>query len=111
MRNDKKKKKKKKKKKDEDEEERRKKEEQGRRRRKTRPNFFLRSSRIRVDLPSYESKTTDKRGQYDWRAEKNLDEEEEEEEEELERRRRRSGHPSMDRQTDRKIDRRGMTLH
>ena len=73
MRNDKKKKKKKKKKKDEDEEERREKEEQGRRRRrKTRPNFFLRSSRIRVDLPSYESKATDKLGQYNWRAEKNL---------------------------------------
>ena len=35
--------------------------------------FFLRSSRIRVDLPSYEIKTTDKRWQYDWRAKKNLD--------------------------------------
>ena len=35
--------------------------------------FFLRSSRIRVGLLSYESKLTDKRGQYDWRAEKNLD--------------------------------------
>ena len=31
----------------------------------TRPNFFLRSIRNRVDLLSYESKTTDKRGQYD----------------------------------------------
>ena len=28
---------------------------------------------IRVVLQSYESKMTDKRGQYDWRAEKNLD--------------------------------------
>ena len=35
--------------------------------------FFLRSSRNKVDLLSYESKTTDKRGQYDWKAEKNLD--------------------------------------
>ena len=35
--------------------------------------FFLRSSRIRVDLLSYERKTTDKREQYDWRAEKNSD--------------------------------------
>ena len=35
--------------------------------------FFLRSRRIRVNLLSCESKTTDKRGQYDWRAEKNLD--------------------------------------
>ena len=34
--------------------------------------FFLRSSCIRVDLLLYESKTTDKRGQYDWRAEKIL---------------------------------------
>ena len=34
---------------------------------------FLRSSRIRVDLLSYESKPTDKREQYDWRAEKNFD--------------------------------------
>ena len=39
----------------------------------TRPDFFLRSGRIRVDLLSYESKTTDKREQYDWRTEKNLD--------------------------------------
>ena len=30
-------------------------------------------SRIRVELLSYESKPTDKRGQYDWRDEKNLD--------------------------------------
>ena len=36
-------------------------------------NFFLRSSRIGVDLLSYESKTTDKREQYDWMVEKNLD--------------------------------------
>ena len=36
------------------------------------PNFFLRSSRIRVDLISYESIPIDKREQYDWRAEKNL---------------------------------------
>ena len=35
--------------------------------------FFLRSSSIRVDLLSYESKPADKREQYDWRAEKNLD--------------------------------------
>ena len=35
--------------------------------------FFLRSSRLRINLLSYESKTTDKRGQYDWRTEKNLD--------------------------------------
>ena len=35
--------------------------------------FFLQSSHIRVDLPSYESKATDKRGQNDWRAGKNLD--------------------------------------
>ena len=32
------------------------------------PNVFLRFSRNRVDLLSYESKTTDKREQYDWRA-------------------------------------------
>ena len=38
-----------------------------------RPNFFLRSSRIRADLISYEGIPTDKREQYDWRAEKNLD--------------------------------------
>ena len=36
----------------------------------TRPIFFLQSSRIRVHLLSYESKTTDKREQYDWRPEK-----------------------------------------
>ena len=36
-------------------------------------NIFLQSSHIRVDLLSYERKTTDKRDQYDWRAEKNLD--------------------------------------
>ena len=36
-------------------------------------NFSKPSRRIRVDLLSYESKTTDKRGQYDGRAEKNLD--------------------------------------
>ena len=39
----------------------------------SRPEFFLQSSRIRVDRLSYESKTTDKREQYDWRADKNLD--------------------------------------
>ena len=38
-----------------------------------RPDLFLWSSRVRVNLLSYESKTTDKREQYDWRAEKNLD--------------------------------------
>ena len=38
-----------------------------------RPNFYLQSSRIRVDLLSYESKTTDKRQQNDCRAKKNLD--------------------------------------
>ena len=37
------------------------------------PNLLFRSSRIRVDLLSYESKITDKRDQYDWRAETNLD--------------------------------------
>ena len=36
-------------------------------------NFFLQSSCIRVDLLLSESKSTDKRGQYDWRTEKNLD--------------------------------------
>ena len=41
--------------------------------RESRPIFFLQFSRIRVDLLSHESKTTDKREQYDWRAEKNLD--------------------------------------
>ena len=35
--------------------------------------FFSRSSRIRVDLLSYESKTTVKQEQYDFRAEKKLD--------------------------------------
>ena len=35
-------------------------------------NFFLRSSGNRVYLLSYESKTTDKQGKYDWKAEKNL---------------------------------------
>ena len=39
----------------------------------TQPNFSLRSSRNRVDLILYEKKTTDKREQYDWMAEKNLD--------------------------------------
>ena len=39
----------------------------------SRPIFFVRSSRIRVDLLSYESKLTDKRQQNDWRAKKNLD--------------------------------------
>ena len=39
----------------------------------TRPNFSQPSSRIRVDLLSYESKTTDNREQYDWRTEENLD--------------------------------------
>ena len=42
-------------------------------RRHTRPNFFQRSSRIRVNLLLYESKTTNKRQQNDWRAKKNLD--------------------------------------
>ena len=35
-------------------------------------HFFVRSSRNRVDLLSYESKATDKREQYDWKAKKNL---------------------------------------
>ena len=39
----------------------------------TRPNFFVRSRRIRVNLLSYENKSTDKRQQNDWRAKKNLD--------------------------------------
>ena len=39
----------------------------------SRPNVLLRSSRIKVDQLSYESKPTDKREQYDWRAEKSLD--------------------------------------
>ena len=34
---------------------------------------FVQSSCIRVDLLSYESKTTDKRQQNDWRTKKNLD--------------------------------------
>ena len=38
-----------------------------------RPNFFLRSSRNRVDLLSYKSKPTDKREHFDCRAKKNLD--------------------------------------
>ena len=36
----------------------------------TRPKFYSPSSRIRVDLLSYKSKMTDKREQYNWRAEK-----------------------------------------
>ena len=36
-------------------------------------NFFLRSSRIRVDLLSLESKPTEKREQYNWRAKKIFD--------------------------------------
>ena len=36
-------------------------------------NFFLHFRHIRVDLLSYKSKTTDKREQYDWRTEKNID--------------------------------------
>ena len=39
----------------------------------TRPIFFLRSIRNEVDLPSYESKMTDKQEQNDWTDEKNLD--------------------------------------
>ena len=39
----------------------------------TRPNFSQSSRRIRVYQLSYESKTTDKREQYDWRADKKLD--------------------------------------
>ena len=39
----------------------------------THPNFFQPFSRNRVDLLSYESKPMDKREQYDWRTEKNLD--------------------------------------
>ena len=35
--------------------------------------FFKLSSRIRVDLLSCESKLTDKREQYDWKAGKKLD--------------------------------------
>ena len=34
----------------------------------TRPNFFLRSSRISIDLLLLESKTTDKLKQYDWQG-------------------------------------------
>ena len=37
----------------------------------TRPDFFHLSSCIKVDLPLYEIKTTDKREQYDWMVEKN----------------------------------------
>ena len=37
---------------------------------RTRPIFFLRSSRSRVDLLSYDSKSTDRREQYDWMDEK-----------------------------------------
>ena len=40
--------------------------------RHTRPDFLLRSSRIRADLLSYESKPTDKQEQYDWTDEKKL---------------------------------------
>ena len=36
-------------------------------------NFFHRSCHIRVDLLSYESKTTDKWEQYNWMVETNLD--------------------------------------
>ena len=39
----------------------------------TRPDFYLLSSRNRADLLSYESKPTDKREQYDFKGEKNLD--------------------------------------
>ena len=39
----------------------------------SRPIFFHPSSRIKVDMQSYKSKPTDKREQYDWRTEKNLD--------------------------------------
>ena len=39
----------------------------------TRPNFFPRSSQRRVNLLSYESKTTYKWQQNNWRAKKNLD--------------------------------------
>ena len=35
--------------------------------------FLVQSSRFRVDLLSYESKTTDKREKYDWRVDKNLE--------------------------------------
>ena len=35
-------------------------------------NFFLRPSRIRVNLFMYKSKPNDKRDQYDWMAEENL---------------------------------------
>ena len=36
-------------------------------------NFFLRSRHNRVELLSYKSKMTDRREQYDWMDEKNLD--------------------------------------
>ena len=35
--------------------------------------YVIANSRIRVDMLSHESKTTEIQGQYDWRAEKNLD--------------------------------------
>ena len=38
----------------------------------SRPNFILRFSRIMVFLLSYSIKTTDKREQYNWIAENNL---------------------------------------
>ena len=44
-----------------------------RRKRRTRPDFFLRSSRIIVNLLSYESNATDKQEQYNVMADKNLD--------------------------------------
>ena len=42
-------------------------------RKASRPDFCLQSSRTRVDRLSYESKPTEKRWQYDWRADKYLD--------------------------------------
>ena len=39
----------------------------------TSSDFYPRSSRIRVDLLSYESKQADEREQNDWMAEKKLD--------------------------------------
>ena len=39
----------------------------------TRPDFFMLPSCIRVDLLSYKSKPTDKREQYNWKAEEKLD--------------------------------------
>ena len=41
----------------------------------TQPNFFLRSSRNKVDLLSFENKTTDKREQYDWMGGKKIERE------------------------------------